>query len=129
MTGEGVFLGEGLVQPGEHLGQLLLVVVRGPAAAVATQGCVDDRPGSGPTHAQVDTPGEHRLQLLEHLGNLERTVDVQQYPARSHPDPRGLCRCCGDEDLGEVCGLRVSDAMCVEPATTRALGYRGVCGA
>ena len=83
MPGERVVLGEGLVQPGQRLQDLLLVIGLRGVLAVLLQRQVEHRAGGRPPHAQVDPPGRHRVQLLEQLGDLEGAVVVHQ----DRPDP------------------------------------------
>ena len=128
VPGERVVLGEGLVQPGQRLQDLLLVIGLRGVLAVLLQRQVEHRAGGRPPHAQVDPPGRHRLQLLEQLGDLEGAVVVHQDRPRPQPDPgRGGCRG-GDQQLGVVGRPRAAQVVLGEPdpVVAQALGVPDV---
>lgn len=115
MVGERVVGGESLVEPGESLQHLLLVLDLGGVLTVVAQRGVDHRARGRPSHPEVDAARSERLELLEHLGDLERAVMVHEHGPGSQADPGGDHRGGGDEQLGVVRGTGAGQVVLGEP--------------
>ncbi|WP_279484647.1 hypothetical protein [Actinomadura sp. GC306] len=115
LPANGVLLGERVVQPGHRLGHLLLVIGLGRLPPVLLQRQVEHRARGGPPHPQVDPPRRHCLELLEHLGDLERAVVVHQHRSRPQPDAGRDHRRRRDQQLGMVRRARAAQMVLGEP--------------
>ncbi len=78
---EGVLLAEGAVVVGEDFLDLVAVVVAPLRTPVALERGVHHRPTGRAAQAEVDAPGEERLELEESLGDGVRAVVVEQHRA------------------------------------------------